>query len=133
MRNEEFLSLSLSDVLALVGRDDLYVPSEEVVFEAVVAWTRHNTDTHSRCQLDDDAAAADAAAADAANDFLPRLLSLVRLPLLSPAYLADVVAKEKFVRESLACRDLLDEAKGKNKISMQNNPPFFRCRYRLVG
>ena len=86
------MSLPFEDVCAIVGRDDLYIPSEEVVFSSVVEWTNH--DAESRREL------------------LPQLLALVRLPLLTPAFLADVVAKDHLVKASLPCRDLVDEAKG---------------------
>lgn len=44
-------------------------------------------------------------------DCLPLLLSCVRLPLLTPHYLADRVATEEMIRSSHQCRDLVDEAK----------------------
>ena len=91
-RQEEFVALSFEDVSAIVGRDDLYIPSEEVVFTSVMEWTNHDV--------------------EARRDVLPRLLALVRLPLLTPAFLADVVAKDQLVKASLLCRDLVDEAKG---------------------
>lgn len=42
---------------------------------------------------------------------LPQVLSKVRLPLLTPQFLADRVATEDLIRTSHQCRDLLDEAK----------------------
>lgn len=45
------------------------------------------------------------------SDLLPEVLSKVRLPLLSPQFLADSVATEELIKTSHQCRDLLDEAK----------------------
>ena len=92
VHQDEFLTLSFEDVVLIVGRDDLYIPSEEQVFTSIIDWTLHDLDGR--------------------RDLLPRLLALVRLPLLSPAFLADVVAKDQLVKQSLPCRDLVDEAKG---------------------
>ncbi|CAG0917233.1 unnamed protein product [Notodromas monacha] len=86
----EFLSLSKSEVQDIIARDHLNVDSEEVVFEALRTWARHDSSRES--------------------DF-PELLMYVRLPLLTPQYLSDRVAVDEFVRNSLRCRDLLDEAR----------------------
>lgn len=45
------------------------------------------------------------------SDLLPEVLSKVRLPLLSPQFLADSVAAEGMIKTSHQCRDLLDEAR----------------------
>lgn len=90
-QEEEFLNLSFADVKELISRDELHVVSEEQVFEATMRWVKHDNETRS--------------------PNLPELLALVRLPLLTPHYLADHVAKEKLIRTSHQCRDLLDEAK----------------------
>ncbi|XP_074096032.1 kelch-like protein 18 [Cotesia typhae] len=89
--SDEFLVLSVTDLKELISKDDLYVMSESQVFEAVIRWIKHNVE--ERLIL------------------LPKLLILVRLPLLSPEYLVDHVAKEDLIRRSHECRDLLDEAK----------------------
>ncbi|CAD6208067.1 GSCOCG00010341001-RA-CDS [Cotesia congregata] len=89
--SDEFLVLSVTDLKELISKDDLYVMSESQVFEAVIRWIKHNVEERLI--------------------HLPKLLILVRLPLLSPEYLVDHVAKEDLIRRSHECRDLLDEAK----------------------
>lgn len=81
--SEEFLGLDVRDVVELVRKDELHVHTEEVVFEAVLRWTR--------CD-------------DARRQHLPLLLSHVRMPLLSPQYLTDRVAKEECIRSCHECR-----------------------------
>lgn len=88
---DEFLTLSFNEVYEIVGRDELYVDSEEQVFEAVMAWIKRNVSER--------------------QEYLPQLLTRVRMPLLSPQYLTDHVFTEELVRTSHRCRDLLDEAK----------------------
>ena len=89
--SEEFLAVGLEDVSELVGRDELHVISEEVVFLAVLRWIKQDQETRSL--------------------HLPALLQKVRLPLLTPQFLADRVATEELIRSSHQCRDLLDEAR----------------------
>ena len=48
---------------------------------------------------------------EARCDHLAVLLQKVRLPLLTPQFLADRVATEELIRSSHQCRDLLDEAR----------------------
>ena len=42
---------------------------------------------------------------------IAHFLAQVRLPLLTPQFLADRVAPEEMIRSSHQCRDLLDEAR----------------------
>lgn len=72
-------------------RDEINCTSEEVIFEAAMRWVKFNESERA--------------------DLLPEVLSKVRLPLLSPQYLADAVATEELIRTNHQCRDLLDEAK----------------------
>lgn len=88
-QHDEFLNLSLNEIKDLFNKNDLKVESEEQVFEACMRWVKH---------------------VEKRKEHLPELLSLVRLPLLSPLYLTDRVGTEDLIRFSIKCRDLLDEA-----------------------
>lgn len=90
-KSDEFLSLPFAEILDIVGRDELHVTNEEEVFEAVMDWVKKDIKRR--------------------EENLPHLLTKVRMPLLTPAYLTDRVATEELVRTSHQCRDLLDEAK----------------------
>ncbi|XP_041046024.1 kelch-like protein 18 [Carcharodon carcharias] len=89
--SEEFLALPFEEVFELVARDELNVKSEEQVFEAVLAWVRFDRENR--------------------EDYLPRLLTKVRLPLCRPQFLTDRVQQDDLVRCCHKCRDLVDEAK----------------------
>ena len=83
-QSEEFLNLSHHELMKLVSKDELSVLSETHVFEAIMHWIKHDSDTRAA--------------------HLPALLELVRMPQLSPQYLTDFVAKEKLIMSSHPCR-----------------------------
>lgn len=88
---EEFMQLPYPELVAIIQRDELNCASEEIIFDACMRWVKFNEADRS--------------------SLLPEVLSKVRLPLLSPQFLADSVATEELIRSSHKCRDLLDEAK----------------------
>ncbi|XP_069911203.1 kelch-like protein 12 isoform X7 [Oryctolagus cuniculus] len=91
VQHEEFILLSQGEVEKLIKCDEIQVDSEEPVFEAVINWVKH--------------------AKKEREESLPDLLQYVRMPLLTPRYITDVIDAEPFIRCSLQCRDLVDEAK----------------------
>ncbi|CAL8071894.1 unnamed protein product [Calicophoron daubneyi] len=88
---EEFLCLTNEELLDLITREDLHIDSEESVYKAVMRWVYHQ------------------AAPRAPN--LPTLLRNIRLPVMSVRFLTDVVDKDVLIKQSLECRDLVDDAK----------------------
>ena len=87
---EEYLRLRLDQMLEFLGRDDLKVESEEQVFDAAMRWIAYDSVNRST--------------------YVAKVLSLVRLPLLSPQLLADKVKMNSLVAQNIECRDLVDEA-----------------------
>ena len=87
----EFLSNSWEGIAKLISSTKLCVEREEDVYAAVMRWVRQ--DPGERC------------------GHLASLLKHVRLPILSVDCLMNTVDREPLVRESVECRDLLDEAK----------------------
>ncbi|XP_028175970.1 kelch-like protein 5 isoform X1 [Ostrinia nubilalis] len=71
VKHQEFLSLQMDQLASLLKSDDLNVITEENVFESLMTWVQH----------------------DSANreQYLPTLLKLIKLPLLSSEYLIDKV------------------------------------------
>ncbi|KAL3181031.1 hypothetical protein MRX96_037091 [Rhipicephalus microplus] len=63
-QSDEFLALPLQDAIEIIGWDQLYVVSEEQVFEAVMSWVLYDRENRGA--------------------ILPEVLAHVRLPLLSP-------------------------------------------------
>ncbi|KAI9579963.1 kelch-like protein 18 [Glossina fuscipes] len=90
-QSDEFLALDFDELIDLIKRDELNVISEEVIFEACMKWVKNGEEKRA--------------------SMFPQVLAQVRLPLLSPQFLADRVAREELIRSSHQCRDLLDEAK----------------------
>ncbi|XP_007891830.1 kelch-like protein 3 [Callorhinchus milii] len=89
-KQEEFLSLTAEKLTELISSDELNVPREEIVFEAVLLWLKKD---QSRQQ------------------HFEKILEHVRLPLLCPYYIHDVVESESAVQDSLPCQHLISEAK----------------------
>lgn len=90
IRNQEFLLLPVDEVAKLLASDDLNVPSEENIFHALMAWV--NQDVANR------------------KKGISRLLSLVKLPLLSASFIADYIETEPLFKEDRVCQELIMEA-----------------------
>ncbi|XP_011506117.1 PREDICTED: kelch-like protein 5 [Ceratosolen solmsi marchali] len=90
IKHQEFLLLSAEDVATLLQSDDLNVTSEESVFNALLRWLEH--DPKNRKQ-------------EASN-----LLTFVKLPLLSPAFLTDHVENNEMFQEQRNTQILIMEA-----------------------
>ena len=91
VEGEEFLQLSLENILALLGSDLIQVTSEESVFEAMYKWLLH--DLPSRRQ-----------------QHALSLLRCIRLPLLPPLYLSDVVYSKEILKQDPACMQEIVDA-----------------------
>nr|CAH7714328.1 unnamed protein product [Callosobruchus chinensis] len=102
---EEFLTLSHQHVSKLICSDRLTVPSEEKVFECVIAWVQHDLETRHK--------------------HLASLMEHVRLPLMSQDYLVQRVEEEPLLKADIQCKDYLIEAlkyhllKGDTKTSFR--------------
>ncbi|CAH1266841.1 kelch-like protein 20 [Branchiostoma lanceolatum] len=91
IEEEEFLMLPKAQLTELIASEDLHVSNEEEVFNAIISWAYHDRENRKH--------------------HIAELLKQVRLPLLSPHFLVDTVEHEDLIKQDLACRDLLDEAK----------------------
>lgn len=87
----EFLNNSWENIASLISSNDLNVKREEDVYLAILEWVKQ--DPGERTQ------------------YFPRLLDHVHLPRVSISFLMEEVDKEPMIKQSLHCRDLLDEAK----------------------
>uniref|UniRef100_A0A3B4BD47 BTB domain-containing protein n=1 Tax=Periophthalmus magnuspinnatus TaxID=409849 RepID=A0A3B4BD47_9GOBI len=89
-QQEEFLSLCVDKLTEIIASDHLNVPKEEVVFEAAVLWL-------NKCP--------------SRKQNFEKVLENVRLPLISPYYLHDVIESLDVVKDNQACQRLISEAK----------------------
>ena len=111
-KSEEFLQLPQDAVVNILSRNELHVKSEEQVFYASAAWVKN--DYQERCCS------------------MHELLQQVRLPLLRPEFLADVVQTDAAVKSCLSCRDLVDKTKDYHLIPDRRSdfpPNMVRPRY----
>jgi len=72
-----FVDLPTAMLIDLLSNDGLEVPNEMVVYEAAIAWTRHDTSNR--------------------EGLLAQVLKVVRFPYLSKKYLTEVVATEELI------------------------------------
>ncbi|XP_015363360.1 PREDICTED: kelch-like protein 3 isoform X2 [Diuraphis noxia] len=91
VKSDEFLCLSYENVIQIISSDDLAVPFEEKVFEAVINWVKY--DLNQR------------------KDFLPNLMEHVRLPLIAskPDVLKNIV-EEPLLKNNPECNKFVLEA-----------------------
>ncbi|XP_071979120.1 kelch-like protein 4 [Engystomops pustulosus] len=89
IRNQEFLLLPGNEIAKLLSSDDINVPDEETIFQALMQWVKHDVQTRQRD--------------------LGMLLSYIRLPLLPPQLLADLENSPMFAND-LECQKFLMEA-----------------------
>ncbi|XP_071567569.1 kelch-like protein 5 [Temnothorax nylanderi] len=89
-KSQEFLLLSANEVAKLLESEDLNVPSEETIFHALVTWLEHDPENRSK---------------DAS-----KLLGLVKLPLLSPAFIADNIKSNEMFKNQRMVQELVMEA-----------------------
>ncbi|XP_077200317.1 kelch-like protein 35 [Paroedura picta] len=107
-RHKEFLDLEAEEMAEYLADERLAVPKEEVVFEAVMRWVRH------------DAAARQGALQD--------LLAHVRLPLLDPCFFVEKVETDELIRASEQCLPLLQEARKGYLLGHEGGSPWARPR-----
>ncbi|ESO08162.1 hypothetical protein HELRODRAFT_98278 [Helobdella robusta] len=91
MESEEFLLLPVNQLVDIISSEELNVQSEELVFNAIMAWVRFNVPER--------------------RQHLPLVLQHVRLPLMSPKFLVGTVGSDLLIKSDDVCRDLVDEAK----------------------
>lgn len=89
--SSEFLTNSWESIASLISGNDLNVKKEEDVYLAILEWVKQNPSERS--------------------ERFPKLLDHVHLPMMSIGFLMQDVDNEPLVKQSLHCRDLLDEAK----------------------
>lgn len=87
---DEFLNLTPEQVINFIKSDRLLVPSEETIYESVLAWVKFDENIR--------------------QEYLSQLMEFVRLPLLSQDYLVQRVEQETLLRDNLQCNNLIIEA-----------------------
>ncbi|OXB55480.1 hypothetical protein ASZ78_005416 [Callipepla squamata] len=108
--HEEFLEMGVKELVEYLSDEQLVVPKEEVVFEAVMRWVRHDV--------------------PARKGALKDLLEHVRLPLLNPTYFLEKVEMDELIQDSKECIPLLHEARkyyilGNEVSSLRSRPRRF--------
>jgi len=88
--SEEFLSLPCEQLKTLLSMDGLKVSKEEEIYEAVMMWVKHDLQQRQK-------------------DFAD-IMSHVRLPFVSTAYLKQKIEAEELIQLEARCHEFLQEA-----------------------
>ena len=88
--SEEFLCLPCEQLKSLLSMDGLKVSKEEEIYEAVVMWVKHDLQERQKHFAD--------------------IMSHVRLPFVSLAYLKQKIEAEELIQSEERCHELLQEA-----------------------
>ncbi|XP_027841319.2 kelch-like protein 3 isoform X1 [Aphis gossypii] len=88
-KNEEFLHITLNELIPIIKNEDLCV-AEEKVYESVIKWIKHDRENR--------------------NKHLPDLMKYVRLPIISQEFLESTVDKELLLEFNKNSREYLDGA-----------------------
>ena len=87
---EEFSSLEKFEVVSLLSRPDLKVQMEEDIFKACRRWVEHSSDSRSK--------------------YIFELLQQVRLAVVKPDFLANVIATFPACKSNIDCQRLISNA-----------------------
>lgn len=87
---DEFFNLQPDQIANLIKSDRLTVPTEEKVYESVIAWIQFD--------------------ATERQQHVAKLMQNVRLPLLPQEYLVSRVENELLLKQDLLCKDFIIEA-----------------------
>ncbi|XP_070578569.1 kelch-like protein 28 [Ptychodera flava] len=87
---DEFCNLGVNEVAELLSSNDLNVKTEKSVFHAFETWIKYDINKR-RC-------------------FLSKLLSCIRLPLLTVKFLTQSYEADQLIRDDYACQELINKA-----------------------
>lgn len=107
---QEFMKLTVEELISIINDDDLNTSSEEVVSDAVLSWI--SGDMKNRAQ------------------YLEKLFGFVRFPLMKATYL-EKLSKNQFIQDSEAGRKFLKEFSNYLNTGLQSatvNPRQFHHR-----
>lgn len=93
LKTPAFLSLPCSFVKEILSEDDLVVSAEVIAFEAVMKWVTFSVSERQAA--------------------LPELLTEIRMIHFPVSYLINRVDTEELIRNSVPCRDMVNEVKNR--------------------
>ncbi|KAM9365898.1 kelch-like protein 10 [Pholidichthys leucotaenia] len=111
--SEEFLQLSVEELEDILGRDELCVKQENSVYEAAIKWMLHMPEKR--------------------EEHAVRLLSKVRLGLMTESYIRLNVLSQDLVRNNLECLSLVCEALQTSICSLFRRPRFPNAILLAIG
>ena len=89
-KSEEFMNLSVDEVIEWISSDDVKIRAEDEMFEVVINWVEHSPDRRKDCLLG--------------------LLRHVRLTLVTPSYLHSKVLQNGLIKDNQDCMELASKS-----------------------
>lgn len=111
-QNEEVLELEAHQLGRLLSSDDLNVSREETILDVVLRWVKH-------CTLE----------GEDRIPHLPELLRKVRLPLISPDYLREMMKRNMALLAKGECIEMLNDALDATAMHPSAAPRKLKLRY----
>ncbi|XP_003973349.1 kelch repeat and BTB domain-containing protein 12 isoform X2 [Takifugu rubripes] len=112
-QHEEVLELEPHQLGKLLMSDDLNVYQEESILDVVLSWVKHSTVTETEVRI----------------IHLPELLRKVRLPLVNPDYLREMVKRNTVLLAEGECLDMVNEALEVSTMHPAAVPRKLKLRY----
>lgn len=112
-QNEEVLELESHQLGKLLTSDDLNVSREETILDVVLRWVKHSALMEGELRI----------------RHLPELLKKVRLPLISPDYLREVMKRNMALLADAECLEMLNAALEATAIHPSAAPHKLKLRY----
>lgn len=112
-QHEEVLELEPHQLGKLLMSDDLNVYKEETILDVVLSWVKHSTVTETEVRI----------------IHLPELLRKVRLPLVNPDYLREMVKRNTVLLADGECLDMVNEALEVSAMHPAAVPRQLKLRY----
>lgn len=104
---QDFVELKIRGLIDVIQRDDLRVSTEIEVFEAAMKWVKYNEEEGIL--------------------HLPDILKKIRLCFLPCEYLVNVVSSHHLIRQSMKCRDIVEETKSRQLMGMRSPSTPMAC------
>lgn len=112
-QNEEVLELEAHQLGRLLSSDDLNVSREETILDVVLHWVKHSP------LMDEEVRA----------PHLPELLRKVRLPLINPDYLMEMMKRNTALLSDAECLEILNQAIESTSLHPSAAPRKLKLRY----
>ncbi|XP_021929987.1 kelch-like protein 10 isoform X2 [Zootermopsis nevadensis] len=110
-QSEELLEMSVEELQAIIGADNLNVKDEKLVWDCILRWIDHDTENR--------------------KGHIAELMKNVRLGLLDKAFFLEKIRHHPYVRENESCRPVIYEMLHDSDTILANDGEFLTPRFAI--